>query len=180
MGRGKRAVWVGVTASMAVTVAGCGPRTTDAAVGMSVDKAGNPVIVLQNCRADITQLEFYDKSRPKMEESGPTTQVFFDNEHPVQEVVQIPLLTGTNEWRPSVPVPKPHADGKFVVQAWGKGHEWLGRGTEFTLADLKGLKPGQVRHDWLRRDQTPSYGPSPATSQYRTTSLDDFITDDCP
>jgi hypothetical protein len=115
-----------------------------------------------------------------MEESGPSTQVFYDNQQPAQAVVQIPMLTGTDEWRPSQPVPKPQADGKFVVKAWGNGQEFSGRGTEFTLADLKKLKPGQVRHDWRPLSQPPSYGASPGTSQYRITSLDEFTTEECP
>lgn len=140
---------------------------------MSVDRAGNPVIVLQNCRADITELVLYDEGKP-------SAQVSYQNEDPVQEVVEIPLLTGTDGWRPDGNASKPQAGKKFVVEAWSKGQRWLGRGTEFTLADLKTLKPGQVRHDWLSRDQIPSYGASPATSQYRVTPLEDFITDDCP
>ena len=159
---------------MAVVGAACEPRTSsEAAVGMSVDRAGNPVIVLQNCRADITQLVLYDKTKPSV-------KISYENEQPVQEVVEIPLLTGTDGWRPDGTVPKPHPAGKFVVEAWSDGRKWLGRGTEFTLADLKTLKPGQVRHDWLHRDEIPSYGASPATPQYRITSLDEFITDNCP
>ncbi len=138
---------------------------------MTVDKAGNPVIVLQNCLADISRLELVDETR---------SQVFYDTEEPVPAVVEIPLLTGTGEWQPNQPVPKPHAVGKFVIKAWGEGNKYLGRRTEFTLADLKTLKPGQVRHDWLPSGQPPTYGASPATPQYRVTTLEDFTTDNCP
>lgn len=172
MGPGKRTCVVAVIACAATALTACdGPRNSHAAVGMTVDKAGNPVIVLQDCRADISQLELYDETR---------LQVVYETQEPAQAVVHIPLLAGTDEWRPSGPVPKPRAGSKFVVKAWGEGHKYLGRGTEFTLADLKTLKPGQVRHDWRPFGQPPSYGASPTTPQYRITSLDAFITDDCP
>ncbi|WP_020385436.1 hypothetical protein [Kribbella catacumbae] len=162
---------VAVIACATTVLTACDPRTSQAAVGMTVDKAGNPVIVLQDCLADISQLELSD-------ETG--SQVFYETEEPAPVVAQIPLLTGTDEWRPSQPVPKPRAAGKFVVKAWGDGHRYLGRRTEFTLADLKSLKPGQVRHDWRPYGEPPTYGASPSTPQYRVTSLDDFTTDDCP
>ena len=89
-----------------------------------------PVIMLQNCGGDIAQLEFYDQTRPRMEETAPT-----------------PVAT-------------------------------YGRGTKFTLGDLKTVEPGQVRHDSPPADPTPSYDAIPP--KYRVTPLGEFITDECP
>jgi len=144
---------------------------------MSVDEAGVPVIVLQNCGGDIAELEFYDQTWPRMEETAPPPPVVkYVNERPDTSVVQIPIKTGGNGWQVMGDVPALRADSKYVIQAWGKRHEWSGRGTEFTLGDLKTVKPGQVRHD-----TPPAHPPYDAVPpKFRVTSLGEFITDECP
>jgi hypothetical protein len=52
------------------------------------------VIVLQNCGGDIAQLEFYDQTRPRMEETAPTPTAMYVNPLPDKSVVQIPIRTG--------------------------------------------------------------------------------------
>jgi hypothetical protein len=146
---------------------------------MSVDDdSDTPVIVLQNCHGDIAQLEFYDRTRPRMEETTPATVVMYVNPRPAQAVVEIPILTGGDGWEVDRAVPALQADGKYVIEAWGKRHEWSGHGTEFTLADLKGLKPGQVRHNSRPGGATPPYDDT--TTEYKTTPMAEFITDECP
>ncbi|MEU4294159.1 hypothetical protein AB0E63_38570 [Kribbella sp. NPDC026596] len=154
----------------------CGPRISRGVVGMSVDDAGTPVIVLQNCGGDIAQLEFYDQIR--REETAPTPVATYVNSRPDKSVVQIPIRTGGNGWQVTGEVPALRADGKYVIQAWGKRHEWHGRGTKFTLGDLKTVEPGQVRHDPPPADPTPSYDAIPP--KFRVTPLSEFITDECP
>lgn len=156
----------------------CGPRMSRGVVGMSVDDAGAPVIVLQNCHGDISQLEFYDQTRPRTEETPPAPVTMYVNPRPDKSVVQIPIQTGGNGWQVTGEAPVLRADGKYVIQAWGKRHEWSGRGTEFTLGDLKTVEPGQVRHDSPLVGTTPPYDASPR--KYRVIPLDDFITDECP
>ena len=123
------------------------------------------MIVLQNCHGDIAQLEFYDRTRPRMEETAPATVVRYVNPRPTKAVVKIPILTGGNGWEVDRPVPALRADGKYVIEAWGKRHEWSGHGTEFTLLDLKGLEPGQVRHNSRPGGATPPYDDT--TTEYR-------------
>jgi hypothetical protein len=164
---------VAVVACVTTALASCGPPITvpgeSAALGITVDAAGQPVIVLQNCASSVVQLELTVFS----------TQVLYDNEKPPPAVDEIPLA-GTGDWRPNQPMPKLNPTDKVVVRAWSEGHKYFGRRTEFTLADLKTLKPGQVRHDWRSPGTPPSYGASPGTPQYRITSLDDFTPDFCP
>jgi hypothetical protein len=156
----------------------CGPRMSRGVVGMSVDDAGTPVIVLQNCDGDIAQLEFYDRTRPRVGESPPAPVATYVNPRPDKSVVQIPIRTGVNGWQIMAEAPALRADGKYVIQAWGKRHEWSGRGTEFTLGDLKTVEPGQVRHNSRPADATPPYDAVPP--KFRVTPLDEFITDECP
>ncbi|MEV8374016.1 hypothetical protein AB0P21_14845 [Kribbella sp. NPDC056861] len=164
---------IAVVACATTVLTSCGPPITgpaeSAALGMTVDAAGHPVIVLQNCSASVVQLEL----------TASSTQVVFDNEKPPPAVDEIPL-TGTADWRPNQPTPKLNPTDKVTIRAWSEGHRYFGRRTEFTLADLKALKPGQVRHDWRPAGTPPSYGASPGTPQYRITSLDDFTPDFCP
>ena len=68
--------------------------------------------MLQNCHGDIAQLEFYDRTRPRMEETAPTTVARYVNPRPAKAVVKIPILTGGNGWEVDRPVPALRADGK--------------------------------------------------------------------
>ena len=154
----------------------CGPRMSRGVVGMSVDDAGTPVIVLQNCGGHIAQLEVY-QTQPRLEETAPTPVVMYVNPRPEKSVVQIPVRTGGNGWRAVGEAPVLRADGQYVIQAWGKRHDWSGRGTKFTLGDLETVKPGKVRHDSPPADTSPPYDAIPA--KYRVTPLDEFITDEC-
>lgn len=56
---------VAVMVCAAGLLTACGPRNSRSVVGMSVDDAGAPVIVLQNCDGNIAQLEFYDLTQPR-------------------------------------------------------------------------------------------------------------------
>lgn len=157
---------------------GCGPRESRGVVGMSVDGAGTPVIVLQNCDGDIAELEFYDRTQRPTDEAPATSVAMYVNSRPEKSVVQIPIRTGGNGWQVQGEPPALRADGKYLIQAWGERHEWSGRGTEFTLGDLKTVKPGQVRHKSPPANATPSYDAVPL--KYRVTALSEFITEDCP
>jgi predicted small secreted protein len=167
-----------VVVCAAALLTACGPRKSRGVVGMSVDDAGTPVIVLQNCDGDISQLEFYDRTRPRTAEAPSTPVATYVNPRPDKSVVQIAIQTGGNGWQVTGEAPALRADGKYVIQAWGKRHEWSGRGTEFTLGDLETVEPGQIRHNSPPADATPPYDATP--SKYRVTSLGEFITDECP
>ncbi|MFI7066143.1 hypothetical protein ACIBL3_34465 [Kribbella sp. NPDC050124] len=144
---------------------------------MSVDEAGTPVIVLQNCDGRIAELQFYDLSRPRTDETPLAPVVMYVNQRPDKAVVQIPIQTGGNGWQVQGEPPVLRADGKYLIQAWGKRHDWSGRGTEFTLGDLKTVKPGRVRHSSPPAGATPPYD---APVKYQVTPLTEFITDKCP
>ncbi|MGW1340220.1 hypothetical protein ACWCOV_04130 [Kribbella sp. NPDC002412] len=145
---------------------------------MSVDDAGTPLIVLRNCDGDIAQLEFYDRTLPRTDETPPTPVVMYVNPRPDKSVVQIAIRTGGNGWQVQGKPPALRPDGKYLIQAWGSRHEWSGRGTEFTLSDLKTVKPGQVRHKSPPADATPPYDAIPL--KYHVTPLSEFTTDKCP
>lgn len=164
----------------------CGPRGSKALVGMSVDDAGNPVMVLKDCEGVIQEIEFYDSSiRPTSATEPSSPQVEYKNSHPKKTVSTIPL-TGGSEWKPSGPVPTLRATGEYSIQIWGKNHGWRGRGNQFTPADLKGLKPGLV---WYHAPtDTPSAGGSPVERTFSknghhwnvVTPLEDFAPGGCP
>jgi hypothetical protein len=139
-------VGVGIAGCLLGGLTGCGPRESNALAGMSVDDQGNPVIVLQDCEGVIQEIEIYDRSKTRSyPPTGPTPDFEYTNAHPKKAVVTIPLA-GDNGWKPTSGSPSWEASGDYSIQIWGDRHEWRASGTEFTLADLKTLKPGQVRY----------------------------------
>ncbi|GAA3597591.1 hypothetical protein [Kribbella ginsengisoli] len=164
---------------------GCGPRRSAAVMGLSVDDAGQPVMVLQDCQGVIDEIEFYDLSvAPSNPTVGSTPVVEYTNPDPQKAVVTIPLAGGDG-WKPSGPAPALQAAGRYAIKIWGDDHDWAALEARFTVADLKGLKPGVVRYRPLTN--SPSAGGSPigrtfsADGQdwYIVTPLGDFTPDDC-
>ncbi|MFI5711197.1 hypothetical protein [Kribbella sp. NPDC051620] len=164
---------------------GCGPKRSNAVIGLSVDDGGRPVMVLQDCQGVIDEIEFYDVSvAPSNPTIGSTPMVEYTNSDPRKAVATIPLA-GTDEWQPSGPAPALQAARKYTIKIWGDDHNWAALEAGFTLADLKGLRPGMVRYH--PPTESPSAGGSPiertfsADGQdwYIVTPLGDFTPDDC-
>jgi len=186
MNRGKLAAGVIIGCCLVISLTACGPRQSKALVGMSVDGAGKPVFVLQDCEGVIQEIEVYDSAvAPTNATAGETPVVEYANSDPQKAVVTIPLAGGSG-WQPVDSVPQLRPAGQYSVQIWGENHGWAARGTRFTLADLKGLKPGLVRY--RPATATPSAGGSPVKRTFSAdghewnivTSLEDFISGDCP
>lgn len=176
---------IGIIGCTTALLTACGPRQSKAVLGLSVDDAGQPVMVLQDCQGVIDEIEFYDLSvAPSNPTVGSTPVVEYTNPDPQKAVVTIPLAGG-DEWKPSGPVPALQAAGKYTIKIWGDDHEWAALEARFTLADFKGLKPGFVRYRPLTN--SPSAGGSPiertfsADGQdwYIVTPLGEFTPDDC-
>ncbi|WP_432944010.1 hypothetical protein ACQPXM_01700 [Kribbella sp. CA-253562] len=159
---------------------GCGPRPAAAKVGMTVDDAGRPVIVLQDCKeGDMVELQIFDESR-----TGPRSPG--DRELPIavytaregsKSVQQLPVATGSADWEPVTVVPELRPGTAYRVRSWGEGHESFGGLTVFTPNDLKALKPGEVRYA-VPRMSTPGVSPN-YQDEYRVSSLDEFTPSQC-
>lgn len=159
----------------AALLTGCGPRDSYAKIGLTVDTAGNPIIALQDCKGVIDALEL---SIPGVTPTATTGSFASDAKlvikKPVKGVTLIPLQTGGNGWEPVAEIPAFTSTGRYGVQAWGDNHEWSGDSTGFTLADLKKLKPGQIRHT-APYPGSKDLGPD----GFHITTLETFTPTDC-
>jgi hypothetical protein len=77
---------------------GCGPRFAAAKVGISVDEAGHPVIVLEDCKeGDMVELQIFDESRTVQNSPGIDPQLpiaVYTVSKGSKTVRQIPVETG--------------------------------------------------------------------------------------
>lgn len=124
----------------------CGPYDADAQVGITVDETGSPVLVLQDCDG---QIDVLTVSPPRI--VGPVQpdhprKITLTRKKPVKGITRIPMYAGGNGWAPLEPATPFKAVGDYYVSTRGSSPESHGGGVIFSLADLKTLKPGQVRH----------------------------------
>ncbi len=158
---------------------GCGPRFAAAEVGMTVDDAGHPVIVLEDCKeGDMVELQVFDESLPAQPNStGGTTTLpiaVYTVSKGSKAVQQIPVASGGGNWEPVTAVPELRASTAYKVRSWGEGHKSFGGQTSFTPNDLKTLKPGEVRYGVQVKTASGTY-----EDEYRVVSLDEFAPPDC-
>lgn len=149
----RRVAWVGVIGCLAMTLAGCGPRMSKASVGVTVDDAGRPVLVLRDCDAHMSRIKVSYRTPNLPATVAPATVEY--NAETAKGVVQFSLVTGGSGWKLSGELPQ--AAGAYLVQLWG--HNRMARGTEFTFSDLKLLKPGLVRHQSATAGTAVAAGP---------------------
>ncbi|WP_433011406.1 hypothetical protein [Kribbella sp. CA-294648] len=161
---------VGVVGCLVVSLAGCGPRRSPASVGVTVDDAGKPVLVLRDCDAHITRIKVSHRP-PNLPRTVVPPSVKYNASDPAEGVVQFSLLTGGSGWQLSGELPQ--AAGEYSVQLWGDN--WAARGTEFTFSDLKLLKPGLIRHQAATAGTAVEPGPDDkisTTEQFSTPACD--------
>jgi hypothetical protein len=177
---------IGLTAVVLCATAvltGCGPRPAAAKVGMTVDDAGRPVIVLQDCKeGDMVELQIFDESRTEQRSPGVGRELpiaVYTAREGSKSVQQIPVASGSADWEPVTVVPELRPGTTYRVRSWGEGHESFGGLTIFTPNDLKALKPGDVRYGVPRTvKSTPGVSPNYG-DEYRVSSLDEFTASQC-
>lgn len=168
-----------VIISCTAPLTACGPYDANAQVGVTVDDAGNPVLVLQDCSGSIDTL---DVAVPHVPGSGqPAPEVRLTIKKPVKGVVQIPLYVGGGGWTPVEAIQPFTAAGDYYVSSRGHRPDSRGGGVIFSIADLKPLKPGQIRHHI-----PPPAGVTYPTARfvssdfYWVTPVEDFAPERCP
>ncbi|MGC4936485.1 hypothetical protein [Kribbella sp. DT2] len=172
---------IGLTAAVLCATAvltGCGPRFAAAKVGMTVDGAGRPVIVLEDCKeGDMVELQVFDESRTEKNSPGvdPSLPIaVYTVSEGSKKLQQIAVGTGGSGWDPVTVVPELRPGTSYKVRSWGDGHKSFGGQTVFTPNDLKTLKPGDVRYGVQVKSASGVY-----EDEYRVSSLDEFTPSDC-
>jgi hypothetical protein len=158
---------------------GCGPSPAAAKVGMTVDDAGHPVIVLEDCKeGDMVELQLFDESRPAQPNStGGTTTLpiaVYTISEGSKAVQQIPVATGGGDWEPVTVVPELRPSTSYKVRSWGEGHKSFGGQTIFSPDDLKTLEPGEVRYGVQVKTASGVYH-----DEYHVAPLDEFSPPAC-
>ncbi|ADB35565.1 hypothetical protein Kfla_6570 [Kribbella flavida DSM 17836] len=109
--RHRPATAVVVLACLAGLLTACGPRGSRAQVGLTVDDAGKPVLVLQDCKGEIEELGVQSGSPG----ADSVDEGDLRNDDPAKGITLIPFPTGGNGWEPADPLPALHA-GEYTIQ----------------------------------------------------------------
>jgi hypothetical protein len=127
-------------------------------VGVTVDTAGRPVIVVQMCEGHIDGATLYrdDETFGRWEVSSPVTRFS-----------QFDLDTGGNGWALVGEFEGRDPEQQYTIYGWSNDGNWSATHLDFSDRELSGLKPGTVLVP--EREQEGN----------RSESLEDFKTKTC-
>ncbi|MFG1814416.1 hypothetical protein ACGFIF_11665 [Kribbella sp. NPDC049174] len=155
--------WVGTglaAISCLAAVVGCGVPT-GGVVGVTVDAAGRPVVVVQMCEGHIDGATMY---LPDDEEFGR-----WEVSPPVTDFSQFSLTDGGNGWRLVGSLKPREPETRYVIYGWSNDSSWSATHLEFSERDLEDLQAGTVL--------VPSADPDSTSNVTR--SLPDFRSKTC-
>ncbi|MEU4290576.1 hypothetical protein AB0E63_20310 [Kribbella sp. NPDC026596] len=161
---------LGICAAMATCLAGlagCGVPA-GGALGVTVDAAGNPAIVVQMCEGHIDGATLYlpdpdpDREPPRDEDVGQ-----WEVSPAVDGFSQFSFAEGGNGWRLVGTLKPRDLATRYTIYGWTKDNSWSAAHLDFSQQDLKTLKPGTVLVP--EREQEGN----------RSESLEDFKTKTC-
>lgn len=128
------------TATACLALSGCGPAITGD-IGVGVDPSGQPVGYVQSCsgvingaRLDATPIE-----------GNPRGLGVWDADPPVADFSSWSFTTPTTGWRTATAPPVLRPDVVYHLMAGPKDNSGTTGYVLFTMADLRSMKPGQVR-----------------------------------
>ncbi len=126
-------IWGG-TAGCLVALTGCGVDGSGV-VGVTVDAAGNPVVVVQMCEGHINGATLYrdDTTLGKWQVSSPVTGFS-----------QFDLDSGGNGWAVVGDLERRDPEQRYTIYGWSNDNKWSASHLEFSDRELSGLKPGTV------------------------------------
>ncbi|MEI8409649.1 MULTISPECIES: hypothetical protein [unclassified Kribbella] len=155
--------WVGMSLAAIACLAGCGVPA-GGLVGVTVDAAGNPVIVVQMCEGHIDGATLYRFSEePDDEEVLGRWEV----SSPVSGFSQFDLDTGGNGWAVVGELEARDPQQRYTIYGWSNDNSWSAAHLTFSDRELSGLKPGTVLVPEREQDGN------------RSESLEDFKTRTC-
>lgn len=100
----RKVAWIGVIGCLAVSLAGCGPRLSKATVGITVDDAGKPVLVLRDCDAEVLRVSVVHRA-PDLPTTAEPESVDYIASPPAKGMAQFSLLTGSSSWKTAGKLP---------------------------------------------------------------------------
>jgi hypothetical protein len=140
-------MWVGIcvaTAGCVASLSGCGVPA-GGVLGVTIDAAGKPEIVVQMCEGHIDGATMYlpdpdpDRVTPQNEEFGR-----WEVSPAVAGFSQFSLAGGGNGWR-LVGTLKPRTpETRYTIYGWSNDNSWSAAHLDFSQRDLDALRPGSV------------------------------------
>ncbi len=125
----------------AAVLTGCSPGHSGV-IGISVDEAGRPVVVLQDCKGEIDKLVL---SALSVTNGVKNTEVArWRNPKSPKGIVEFPLVEGAGRWKSEAPVPALDVRRRYELNGWQKNDATRATPVAFTPAMLKDLQPGQI------------------------------------
>ncbi|GAA0950677.1 hypothetical protein GCM10009554_51000 [Kribbella koreensis] len=135
------------------------------ALGLTVDAAGKPVIVVQMCKGYLDGATLYeDVENPGDDDHNGRWTV----EPRVTGFSQFSLADGGNGWKLEGSLKPLAAQVKYVIYGWTEDNRWMALHLPVTLDEIARLRPGQIRYSNFDEADT-----------YATGSVEEFKTGIC-
>ena len=139
---------MGALVAVLVTAA-CGPEITGA-VGVGVDERGEPVGYVQACRGVIDGADLFAEASTRPNEPAIGK---WDAHSPARPFSSWSLVAPTDGWTTTRAASALQPEVVYSLMAGANDNSGSAGSVLFTLEDLEGMKPGQVRiYDGARAD----------------------------
>jgi hypothetical protein len=134
-------------------------------LGLTVDAAGQPVIVVQMCKGYLDGATLYeDVDNPDDNDDNGSWKV----EPRVTGFSQFSLAKGGDGWKLEQPLKPLAAKAKYSIYGWTEDNRWSADQLPVTLDEIAKLRPGQIWYSTFDEAET-----------YKTGSAEEFKTDSC-
>ncbi|MPY38664.1 hypothetical protein FNH04_01415 [Streptomyces phyllanthi] len=165
----RNAVLAGTNLAALTLLTGCTVPPAGS-TGISVTEDGRPLGVIVVCHDHIDGATLYTHTDDGKEK----TLARWSHADPVKGFTTWPLETGGQGWKVDRAMPTTLDRRRtYTLYGWTSDNSSSANHVSFTLAQLAGLKPGQVRYD--AGDEADGAD----RNRYRTASFDDFRTEAC-
>ncbi len=144
---GRLSAWTTVVLAVGLTgmLTSCGPPA-GGAMGVTVDRLGRPIGVLETCEGHIDGATLYET---------PTSESDSDNRErgrwsvspAVSSSSRLDLQRDGGDWRTETPMTALRPGTSYTLYGWTHDNSWSLAGVEFSPEDLATLHPDQVRYD---------------------------------
>ena len=149
-----------------VALTGCSPGHSGV-IGITVNDAGQPVVVLQDCKGDIDKLRL---TVLPITQGKAEVVARWTNPKSPKGIVQFPLLEGAGRWKPETAIPPLDVRRRYELNGWKKNDSTRATPVAFTPTMLASLTPGQIlRAKFVPRDDYAT----------EAVTLEDFTPPDC-
>ncbi|GIG22028.1 hypothetical protein Cch01nite_27520 [Cellulomonas chitinilytica] len=164
------AVVVGCLALSGCTVEG------GAIAGVGVDDQGRPVGYLQVCEGHIDGATVYHSVEPDPDADSVSNPSVSDGSWDAPSAVSESAtwsLAAPDDWRTQTPLSPLEPGVEYSLYGWTNDNSWSAIDVPFTVDDLAGMEPGQVRYEaWTDDGELGDWAPV-------VTDVDEFVRDAC-